>query len=250
MELQADQLEAPEPGTRRVALSKKPAAELAHSKQKLVQGMVKFSLETPRTAARPENVSDAAAVPLGTMTGNRAGPSAVGIGRASKGASPYVGDVSTTARNTEGQPTTEQDTTAGAAAASKKWGRNNEEVKITQTEPTEGRTRKQCDESAARAAADNGNEWEGVTWDEPDVDGAESLGTVSARLTCADSASLESITLGTVELASEDGGSQPQDVLICLKGIAGMRQVTPNSNPKRHALSIMEVLRIGVLHRK
>jgi len=254
--LQADQLEAPAPGIRGVVLSKKPAAELAHSKQKLVQGMVEFSLETPRTtaekeaASRPEAMSDAAAVPSDAINRERSAPepSALELARARIGAPPSAGDIRSTTRNMEGQRITVNKATVGAADASKRWGRNNDEAGETvKTKPTEGQKRKQVAkrqaedkqhaDSASRAAAENGDDWEGVTWDDPDVDGAESLGTASARLTCADSASLDtagSVTLGTVELASENGGSQPQDVLICLKGIAGMRQVTPTS----HALSM------------
>ncbi len=270
MVLQANQLEAPAPGIRGVVLSKKPAAELAHSKQKLVQGMVEFSLETPRTsaaieAAARQAMSDAAGVPSDAMNKERSELSALNKDRARIGASPHVGDIRSTARNTEDQPTYGKKTTVGLAAARKKWGRNNdEEVKTIQTKPTEGQKRKQIatgqpeekqyDESAARSAAENGDEWEGVTWDELDVDGAESLGTVSARLTCADSASLNSagsITLGTVELASETGGSHPQDVLICLQGIAGMRQVTQDSNSRTHVVAITEwLLEKACVHRK
>lgn len=235
-------------------LSKKPATELAHSKQKLVQGMVEFSLETPRTVAAAAAAAvqeTAAAGTSNTMNTDRPELSALDEARAGQGgASPCASAVTRTAKNMEGQEVTGRKTTTGAAVVDTTRERNyNEEAKTKQIKSAEGQNRTQVAKGQqhdvkheqSAAAADNEDEWEGVSWDTIDVDEVESLGTVSARLTCADSTSLGtagSITLGTVEIASEDGEGQPQDVLICLKGIVGMRQVTTYLSSSRNGVYV------------
>ena len=52
--LEPEQLELPAPGIQELVLTRKPPAELHPSKQKLVQGMLKISLESSREAAVAE----------------------------------------------------------------------------------------------------------------------------------------------------------------------------------------------------
>lgn len=223
MVLQADQLKAPAPGARGIKLSKKPAAELKLSKQKLVQGMIEFSLETPRTAAAAEAAAQAAASGAGAGGG--------GLSSAGGGLS--------TAKNVQKQQVVDKPAATGTVAETSPWRRIHDNGENIQEHPRlEKQRSKIASPTAASTASGNkggdghgtGAEWEGVTWDEDDIPEAESLGSVSASFTGAGSASLGtagSITLGTVELASNRGDSaEPQDVLICLKGVVGARQVT------------------------
>lgn len=201
MILEADQLEAPAPGTRGIVLSKKPVAELKLSKQQLVQGMIEFSLETPRATAAAEAAAEEAAA-----SGADAGGDGTQIDRGKRDRSkkltagrvqPSKGGVSSP---------------SGARAASSAIA-----TAVASTQKTD-------------VGQGTEAEWEGVTWDEGDVPEAESLGSVSASLTGAGSASVGtagSITVGTVELASNhEDSTEPQDVLICVKGVTGLREVT------------------------
>lgn len=255
--LQADQLDAPAPGTRGIALSKKPAAELKLSKQKLVRGMIEFSLETPRAAAAAEASPQETATPgagagdgVTSLDAKRRGRShkpTPGTGQATREGdfSSGGGGVLGASRNMQSQQTSGKPVTAEKVAGTSFWRRNKDDGVGTPVE--QPRFEQQPDKpvvpptlaTAATASKEKADdvrgteaEWEGVTWDEGDVPKAESLGSVSASLTGAGSASLGtagSITLGTVELASRHGNSaEPQDVLICLKGVTGLREVVTN----------------------
>lgn len=222
MVLQADQLEAPAPGTRGIVLSKKPAAELKLSKQKLVQGMIEFSLETPRTAAAAEAASEGAAAAPGAEAGGGVTP--VGTKELGSSEEQMSGRAQASKVENQGGGVTPVDTKELSSSEEHMSGR----AQTSKVENRQARTRKKSEEGGDGQGV--GAEWEGVTWDEGETPEAESLGSVSASLTGAGSASLGttcSITLGTVELASRRGHSTgPQDVLLCLKEVAGIREVT------------------------
>lgn len=259
--LQADQIDAPAPGTRGIALSKKPAAELRLSKQKLVRGTIEFSLETPRTAAAAEEEEEEAA-PEGAAAGGGVAPlgskkrrdrsktPAPGRGDATREGDPSSGGgVVGAAKSTQSQQTSDGPATTDKVSGTSSWSKHKDSG--GGSNPEQARLEEQRDDNIARTratavAASIGKaggvqgmeaEWEGVTWDEGDVPEAESLGSVSASFTGAGSNSLGtagsasmgtagSITLGTVDLASKNGiSAELHDVLICLKGVAGLREV-------------------------
>ena len=257
--LQADQIDAPAPGTRGIALSKKPAAELRLSKQKLVRGTIEFSLETPRTAAAaaaeeeatPEGAAAGDGVaPLGSKKRDRSKTPAPGRGDATREGDPSSGGgVVGAAKSTQSQQTSDGPATTDKVSGTSSWSRHKDSG--GGSNPEQARLEEQRDDNiadtrATAVAASIGKaggvqgmeaEWEGVTWDEGDVPEAESLGSVSASFTGAGSSSLGtagsasmgtagSITLGTVDLASKNGiSAELHDVLICLKGVAGLREV-------------------------
>lgn len=254
-------------------------ADLKLSKQKFVQGMVEFSLETPRTAAAAE-AGDAAAranaLPAAAATDNigvsPSGAAVDGDDESKKKTAEKAqarkreptssaGEASVSAKGTEGSASTNDKQAAGKSFwAKNRKGPTNEKVqdaKGTDKAAASGqgdqqrRTRSSATDTAAAAPAtvkalddDQGcaAEWEGVTWDENDAPEADSLGSVTASLVGTGSASVcsaGSVTLGTVELASKNGGTalaglvdtEPKDMLICLKGVVGIRGVRLHQYP-------------------
>lgn len=247
--LQANKLEDPAPGPRGIVLSKKPAAELKLSKQKLVQGMVEFSLETVRAAAAAEAVALAESGGTTALSKNVKGDtskaSAADRVQAGKGGTAsFAGGACRKAESgSDGKTTTGtpvwRDNNKGAETGNLAEGG----TAAAGAKGRKGRQQQHAASAAAATAADKPvakqrltTEWEGVTWDEGDIPEAESLGTVSVGMATISSASLGtdgSITLGTVELASRNGDmahaglsdAVHQDLLVCLKEVVGVREV-------------------------
>ncbi|CAM9640751.1 unnamed protein product, partial [Ectocarpus sp. 12 AP-2014] len=247
--LQANKLEDPAPGPRGIVLSKKPAAELKLSKQKLVQGMVEFSLENMRAAAAAEAAAYAESggtVALSkNVKGDTSKASATDRFQAGKGgtASFAGGACRKEESGSDGETTTGtpvwRDSNKGPETSKLSEGGTNAAAAAT---GRKGRQQQHAASAAAATAADKSvakqrltTEWEGVTWDEGGIPEAESLGTVSVGMATISSASLGtdgSITLGTVELASKEGdmahadlsNAVPQDLLVCLKEVVGVRE--------------------------
>eukprot|EP00752_Nemacystus_decipiens_P007665 g6853.t1 len=253
--LQADKIDAPAPGTRGILLSKKPAAELKLSKQKLVQGMIEFSLETPRTAAAAEATSSGAGAgdgvtPSDTKKRDTSETSTERGGQGTKegdrsSADSVVGEAKKMqSLRTNGKPATPE-----KPAGSSFWAEKTDNAGSTSEQSPVGLQKRKSNPPAHATAAATSKEkagdirgteeeWQGDTWDEGDIPEVESLGSVSASLTGAGSTSLGSagsITLGTIELASKhEDSAESQDVLICLKGVTGLREADRygSSDPK------------------
>lgn len=248
--LQANKLEDPAPGTRGIVLSKKPAAELKLSKQKLVQGMVEFSLETARAAAAAEAVAVAGSGGTSALSENFKGDTSKAsathrVQAGSGGTASLAGGACRKAEGgSNGKATTGKpvwwNNSKGAETGDLGEGGNNAAVAA---KGRKGRRQEHAASAAAAAVAEKSideqrltTEWAGVMWDEDDAPEAESLGTVSVSMATISSATLGtagSVTLGTVELASKDGDvahaglsdAVPQDLLVCLKEVVGVREV-------------------------
>ncbi|CAM9193761.1 unnamed protein product [Scytosiphon promiscuus] len=201
--LQADQLETPAPGVRGLVLSKKPAADLKLSKQKFVQGTVE---EVGPSGAAVDGIGSNMPTQETIQALNGETDSSAG------GARDTVKAAGSRANVTDKQ-------------AKSFWTINKKGVTADSASEEKG-----GGGAAGRGAA----EWEGVKWDEEDAPEADSLGTVSVSLAGTSSTSMcsaGSATLGTVELASKAGDAslagltdtQPKDMLICLKGVVGIR---------------------------
>lgn len=204
--LEPKQFEIPTPGVRGVVLCRKPAVELQPSAQTCVQGMLEFSLETPRTAltAQVRATSNAVAPSATVRTRSPTADKMPG----SKG---YLGGVGEGAEKLKGS------STGGSKSEDRLKG-----------EDAQLKAEKGGNVVARELAKQNLGEWEGVIWHDDDTGEAESLGTVSA-------------SLGTVEVASKHGdipqaGSlpEPYDLLICLKGIGVIREVRSESRLKQN----------------
>lgn len=263
-------MKAPAPGIRGVVLAKKPAAELKLSKQKLVQGMVEFSLETTRAAtAAVEEAAAAHQATAGSAAAADGGGGGAAPSQTTKGSRSKVSSRSTMTQAVEGggaaactgsgvksarttsksqQKIDSKATTAGGK--SHFWERSNikegENAKDNggggrnEEGISKGRKGQKPEKYVAEKEADGEQEreaeWEGVTWGEGDLPETVSLGTVGASGTGSGGAASQdgtTVSLGTVELASKPGDTtqsglredEPQDVLICLKGVVDMRKV-------------------------
>lgn len=207
MVLEANQLEAAAPGIRRLELSRKPASELRPSVQKLVQGMLEFSLETPRTAAAAAAAADDDVAPSATVTANTSTP----LAYKTHGRNRLCDGVRGGTVNAGSPP-------GGHSAAATKFWHKNKEANIHPEKDHEV-------EQASRVIEEDiveheTGEWEGVVWDEDDMSEVDSLGTVSASLGIVEAASKHRKTSRADPTVPE-----PQDLLICVKGAVGIREV-------------------------
>lgn len=199
-------IEAPDPGIRVVALARKPSEELRPSLQKLVQGTLEFLLESSHEAAAP---SAAEATTAAVATVHDAVPVPVATTKTDK--------LKRMTSRLHGMAEARRPGSAEGGAAAEFSQQNQGE----NAQPGEDEDAQEMSPVDGGVTVKQGvGEWEGVTWDEDDIAEASSLGTISA-------------SLGTVEVASKtEDVSQagfttpdPQDLLICLKGIAGIKEV-------------------------
>lgn len=234
------------PGTQELVLTRKPPAELHPSKQKLVKGVLRISLEDG-AGSRGEGE--------GEVAPPAAAASAVGKRAATKGSSIVASSLARAAAhspsapsrgnrahihksaaansrlgsggggdtvNTRGSPggrggaiaARARKTPAGAGGANSPPGEEAYEEEVG-SRVAVGDTIKANEEEEEE-------QWEGVVWDEDETNEVDSLGAVSASVGTMEVASLH-------EESSRAGATapEPQDLLIRVIGIDDIREVKP-----------------------
>lgn len=209
-------------------MTRKPPAELHPSKQKLVQGVLKISLEGGGESER-EAAAVAAGVGRAAAKGrtivSSSARAAVNASSASAGENSAQMTIGAAAKNALGSNTVNaqgssadrngvitvraRETAGGGGGGAKSPLRGDDEAEVESRVAVGDRIKEEEEK------------WGGVTWDEDEATEAGSLGTVSASLGSMEVASMNDET----SQASPITAPEPQDLLIRVVGVDDIREV-------------------------